>query len=197
MHVRNFTRKEVQVSASAHQEMVSVSQARLTDLLGRKTFLSLPCPPSLPISYPQRILEGTGVRLNAPGEWPPSVQLLPESALEPGSPGGRRGRRMWGQTWLDFLWQGFFAGAFSLCSKNKTKQNTKPRVLAFYGKAPRYGLVKNTGPEIRSKVFFLALQFISVGSWVSTKPTDTQCHTSWLLLRGFAAKMRSQRERTL
>lgn len=57
--------------------------------------------------------------------------------------------------------------------------------------------MKNTGPEIRSKVFFLALQFISVGSWVSTKPTDTQCHTSLLPLRGFAAKMRSQRERTL
>lgn len=89
-YLRNLTRKEVQVSASAHQEMVSVSQARLTDLLGRKTFLSLPCPPSLPISYPKGFSEGTRVRLNALREWLLSVQLLPESALEPGSPGGRR-----------------------------------------------------------------------------------------------------------
>lgn len=119
-YLRNLTRKEVQVSASAHQEMVSVSQARLTDLLGRKTFLSLPCPPSLPISYPKGFSEGTGVRLNAPGEWLLSVQLLPESALEPGSPGGQEeGRGMQGQTWLDFLWQGFLAGAFLLCSKKK------------------------------------------------------------------------------
>lgn len=44
-----------QVSAFAHQEMVSMSQSRLTDLPRMETFLSLPFLPPLPpfISHPK------------------------------------------------------------------------------------------------------------------------------------------------
>lgn len=49
------------------------------------------------------------------------------------------------------------------------KQNT-PTVLTFYGKASWDGLVKNPGPEVKSKVLFLALKYISAWSQMNTKP---------------------------
>lgn len=120
-YLGNLTR--FHISAFTHQEMVSVPQSRLTDLLRTETFLSLSFPhpspqPSLTrkgLSRPEGSL-GIRVRLAAPGEWPPISAAAP-CGQESGSPGAGGGKReVWGQPWLGFLWQGFLVCAFLLCS---------------------------------------------------------------------------------
>lgn len=89
--------------------MVSVPQSRLTDLLRRKTFFSLPFPPPLlSISHP-KMFSGNRGMLECPWRMAGHhhsccLESGGERALL-GAGGGKR--EVWGQTWLDFLWQCF------------------------------------------------------------------------------------------
>lgn len=137
-YLRNLTR--VQVSAFAHQEMVSVPQSRLTDLLRTETFLSLPFLPPLPhpsltrkgLSCPEGSL-GIRVCLAAPGEWPPISTAAP-LRQESGSPGAGGGKR---EVWVSHGWIARGQGALYVLSSSAPQ-------------GPARGLcspIKGAGPE--------------------------------------------------
>lgn len=109
--------------------MVSVPQSRLTDLLRRKTFFSLPSPCPVPPFYllpapkasRREWARGLGM-LDRPWRMARrqlSCALLPSTGMGTLLGAGRGKRAARNHTWLGFLWQGSLVCAFFLCSKKK------------------------------------------------------------------------------
>lgn len=107
--------------------MVSVPQSRLTDLLRRKTFFSLPSPCPVPPFYllpapkasRREWARGLGM-LDRPWRMARrqlSCALLPSTGMGTLLGAGRGKRAARNHTWLGFLWQGSLVCAFFLCSK--------------------------------------------------------------------------------
>lgn len=135
VYQRILTRKEVQISVFAHQEMVSVPQSLLTDLPWEE---NLPfSPPPLPGPFapfhlsPPRILQRDVGTPGCPGRTPAAAPLLPalrrawvkapqgaETCPRRQALLGSCGKRgVWGHTWLALLWQSSLVCALFLCSK--------------------------------------------------------------------------------
>lgn len=120
-YLRNLTR--AQVSAFAHQEMVSVPQSRLTDLPRTETFLSLPFPPPLlpSISHPKGSLSPRGFpgnpgMLGCPWRMAAHQRSCSRSPVARLSWGGRRQEGSVGSAMAGFPVQGLLVCAFFLCS---------------------------------------------------------------------------------